>query len=152
MKIQICAVGRLRSGPLRDLYDDYVQRLPWSVDEQTVAEYAQYSVQERRKRSADKLVSAAQGFVIALDKTGRVMSSRAFAKAIETWFGYGHGRISFLIGGADGLSKAVLEQTGDILSFGAMTWPHLLARVMLAEQLCRAAAIHRGHPYHRDLP
>ncbi len=149
MKIRICAVGRLRSGPLRDLYDDYVKRLPWSVDEYAVADDAHYAVQERRQRSADKLLAAAQGFVIGLDQSGAVMDSHAFSKAIEMWFGYGRGRISFLIGGADGLSDSVLKQADDVLSFGAMTWPHLLARVMLAEQLCRAAAIQSGHPYHR---
>ncbi len=151
MRIQICAVGRLRSGPLRDLYDEYIKRLPWPVDEYTVAESSRYRVQERRKRSADMLLSKARGCLVALDKTGQVTDSRAFAGSMEKWFARGRGRISFLIGGADGLSTDVLEQADAVLSFGAMTWPHLLARIMLVEQLCRADAIHRGHPYHRDV-
>jgi 23S rRNA (pseudouridine1915-N3)-methyltransferase len=86
---------------------------------------------------------------IALDERGTQWSSRALAQRIATWRDQGSSELGFAIGGADGLSETVLDRADVILSLGSMTWPHLLVRGMLLEQLYRAQQILAGHPYHR---
>ncbi len=88
-------------------------------------------------------------YLVALDKGGKTWSSREFSKILEKWFNAGGSHIAFLIGGPDGLSEAVIEKAQVKLSFGPMTWPHQLARVMLLEQLYRAFTIRERHPYHK---
>ena len=88
--------------------------------------------------------------LVALDRLGTALSSRAFADRIVDWRDRGTSEIAFAIGGADGLDAAVLDRAEWVLSLGPMTWPHLLARGMLLEQLYRAQQIIAGHPYHRD--
>lgn len=87
--------------------------------------------------------------LIALDEQGKELTSMQFARQLEKWQESGISTIGFLIGGADGLDKAQLPRKTQLLCFGRMTWPHILARVMLAEQLYRAESILKGHPYHR---
>jgi 23S rRNA (pseudouridine1915-N3)-methyltransferase len=87
--------------------------------------------------------------VVALDERGKSLDSSAFATLLGRWQDEGLGDLAFVIGGAEGLSPAVLERADLALSFGQMTWPHLLVRVLLAEQLFRAQCILDGHPYHR---
>ena len=87
--------------------------------------------------------------VVALDPAGKKFTSAAFAKRLGAWRDGGVKDIAFLIGGADGLDRAVTDGADEVLSLGAMTWPHLLARAMLAEQIYRAQCILSGHPYHR---
>jgi 23S rRNA (pseudouridine1915-N3)-methyltransferase len=88
--------------------------------------------------------------VIALDEKGKTLTSEAFARHIARWRDGGVQDLAFVIGGAEGLDKQVTKHADTVLSLGPMTWPHLLARVLLAEQLYRAYAILTGHPYHRD--
>ena len=88
--------------------------------------------------------------LIVLDERGRTLSSREFADYLATWRDQGRREIAFAVGGADGIDPALLEEADLVLSFGKMVWPHMLARVMLAEQLYRAASILSGSPYHRD--
>jgi 23S rRNA (pseudouridine1915-N3)-methyltransferase len=88
-------------------------------------------------------------FVVALDEKGREFSSEALAKAIDGWRNRGVNTLAFIIGGAGGLDSRIRESADVIMSLGKMTWPHALARAMLAEQLYRASAILEGHPYHR---
>ena len=88
--------------------------------------------------------------IVALDERGKTMGSREFAGKIENWQDQGRGDIAFIIGGADGLDETVRARSDLLISFGAMTWPHMLVRPMLAEQLFRASSILAGHPYHRD--
>jgi 23S rRNA (pseudouridine1915-N3)-methyltransferase len=92
----------------------------------------------------------ADALVVALDERGVTLSSRDLAARLGGWRDSGRREIAFLIGGADGLGRAALDRAALVLSLGPMTWPHLLVRVMLAEQLYRAVAILQGHPYHRD--
>ena len=87
--------------------------------------------------------------VVALDAAGKTLTSAAFAKHLGAWRDAGVKDVAFLIGGADGLDGAVTGAADLVLSLGAMTWPHLLARAMLAEQIFRAQCILSGHPYHR---
>jgi 23S rRNA (pseudouridine1915-N3)-methyltransferase len=87
---------------------------------------------------------------VALDERGTQWSSRALAKRIAAWRNQGGSELVFAIGGADGLHRAVLDRADVILALGSMTWPHLLVRGMLLEQLYRAQQILAGHPYHRQ--
>lgn len=148
MRLTIAAVGRAREGPMRALYDDYVKRIPWQV---TLREIAEVDGPQRSEREAGKLLAAIpdSAGVIALDETGKTMDSRKIA----TWIGRqrdeGCRELAIVIGGADGLADSVCKRSDLILSFGAMTWPHMMVRTMLAEQLYRAHTILTGHPYHR---
>jgi len=88
--------------------------------------------------------------LVALDQKGAAWTSRDLANRIATWRDGGTAALAFAIGGAEGLGPAVIERADAVVSLGPMTWPHLLARGMLLEQLYRAQQIHAGHPYHRD--
>lgn len=88
--------------------------------------------------------------LVALDERGAAWTSRAFAERLRVWRDGGTPALAFAIGGAGGLAAAVIERADAVVSLGAMTWPHLLARSMLLEQLYRAQQILAGHPYHRD--
>lgn len=150
MRILIAAVGRARQGPAKDLYDDYVGRLPWPVSLKEFSADKSRGAAERRKREATALRGAIPkgALTICLDSEGKAQSSEALARRLEDWRGHA-ADLAFLIGGPDGLEASLREQSGHVLSLGPMTWPHLLARVMLVEQLYRASCILSGHPYHR---
>ncbi|MDD9717227.1 23S rRNA (pseudouridine(1915)-N(3))-methyltransferase RlmH [Dinoroseobacter sp. PD6] len=155
MKVTLCVVGRLRTGPERDLIDDYLQRFDRTGRGLGLGPASVVEVEDRKgggkAAEADLLRKAVpRGAVIcALDERGKTMSSPQFADSLAGWRDAGRSDLAFLIGGADGLDKALRAQAEARLSFGAMVWPHMLARVMLAEQLYRAAAILAGTPYHR---
>lgn len=105
---------------------------------------------EIRRREAAALLAAlpAQAFAVALDQDGEAADTAAFASRLTRWMESGR-PVCFLIGGAEGLDRAVLERADARLSLGRLTWPHMLARVMLAEQIYRARSLAAGHPYHR---
>ncbi len=149
MSIRIVAVGRLKPGPERALYEHYAARLrpPLAVTE--IPE-ARGSAAEIRRREGAALLAAtpAQAHLVALDLGGDAASSEAFASLLARWEEAGR-TPCFLIGGAEGLDPAVLDRADHRLSLGPMTWPHFLVRALLAEQLYRAQAIRTGHPYHR---
>ena len=106
----------------------------------------------RRKREAELITAAIPdgATIVALDETGRNLTSREFAKRLSHWRDTGTNALVFIIGGADGLTDEIRNKATLVMSFGKSTWPHLLVRGMLAEQLYRAQQIHAGHPYHRD--
>lgn len=151
MRLTIAAVGRVRDGPLQALYRDYAQRLTWPL--------ALKEVEERRKLAAIQRIEAESRLlgaavpdgatVVVLDQRGKSLSSEDFAARLGRWRDDGTADLAFVIGGADGLDPAWLRRAALVLSLGAMTWPHMLARVMLVEQLYRAQSILAGHPYHR---
>ncbi|MEM7270130.1 MAG: 23S rRNA (pseudouridine(1915)-N(3))-methyltransferase RlmH [Pseudomonadota bacterium] len=156
MRVLICAVGRMRAGPEADLVSDYLKRFdntgrPLGLGPATVHE-----VEDRKKRGAQAesalLLEAAPigAALAALDERGKPLSSRAFAAFLEDQRDQGCRDLAFLIGGADGHHQELREKADRLISFGPMVWPHMLARVMLAEQLYRAASILAGAPYHRD--
>lgn len=151
MQILILAVGRCRDRPLQSLFDDYVGRLPWPLTLKEVEERRALPPDQRKDKEADLLLQAIPdgAVVVALDQTGQSLTSEAFAERIGRWRDAGESPIAFLIGGADGLADRVRRRAAVVLSLGAMTWPHLVVRVLLAEQLYRAHAILTGHPYHR---
>ena len=151
MRVTIAAVGRLRAGPLQDLLTDYLRRLNWPHSLREVEEKRRLEPRALKRREGELLLQGlpAGARVIALDGRGKSLSSEAFAAMIGDYRDGGTADLAFLIGGADGLSDEVRQAADRIISLGAMTWPHLLVRIMLAEQLYRAQAILTGHPYHR---
>ena len=156
MRVHICAVGRLRSGPERDLLDDYLTRFdrtgrPLGLGPATVT-----GVEDRKgggmAAEAGLLDRAIpKGAVtIALDERGKLLTSPDFADLLGRWRDEGRGDAAFVIGGADGIDTSLRQKADFKLSFGKMVWPHMLVRVMLSEQLYRAASILAGTPYHRE--
>lgn len=151
MRILIVAVGKAKPGAEKDLAQQYAKRLPWPVDVKEIAADKDQSAEVRKAREAEKLLNAvpAESVIIALDGKGNADTSEAFAKRLAQWRDGGARTLAFLIGGADGHGEAVLKRARHKMSLGAMTWPHLLVRGMLMEQLYRAHSILSGHPYHR---
>ncbi|MCT8161942.1 23S rRNA (pseudouridine(1915)-N(3))-methyltransferase RlmH [Pseudoruegeria sp. SHC-113] len=155
MRVHICAVGRLRAGPERELIDDYLTRFDRTGRALGLGPATLTEVED--KKGGGMAAEAAlleralpKGAVIcAMDERGRVMTSPDFAIQLGQWRDMGRGDVAFLIGGADGLAPELRAQADFKLSFGKMVWPHMLARVMLTEQLYRAASILAGSPYHR---
>ncbi len=143
LNIEIAAVGRLKNGPLADLYAEYAARLKgWSL--------TLHEIDDRKPAETpmmDRLDNA--DYVFVLDERGKALGSADFAKKLQTLEDKGAARVVFAIGGADGHGDAVRARADFLLSFGIQTWPHMLARVMLAEQIYRARQIVTGHPYHR---
>ena len=155
MRVQICAVGRLRKGPERDLYDDYLTRFDRTGRPLALGPAQLIEVEDKKgggmAGEAPLLERAvpAGALICTLDERGRVMSSPDFAALLGGWRDQGRQDVSFVIGGADGIDPALRAKADASLSFGKMVWPHMLVRVMLAEQLYRAANILAGGPYHR---
>ncbi len=152
MLILIGAVSRARTGPEAELYAQFAARLTWPVTLREVVEKRPLPAAELKNREAELLLAAPadDARVVALDPRGRAVDSRQFAETLRRWRDQGVREVAFLIGGAEGHGDAVLERADLTLSLGPMTWPHLLVRAMLAEQLYRAQSILGGHPYHRD--
>ncbi|GAA6180425.1 23S rRNA (pseudouridine(1915)-N(3))-methyltransferase RlmH [Shimia sp. NS0008-38b] len=155
LKVHICAVGRLRPGPERDLLDDYLKRFDRTGRAMGLGPVAVHEVDDRKGggMSAEAGLLAGvipKGAVIcALDERGKLMSSPEFSNMLAGWRDDGRSDLAFVIGGADGIAPALRARADAKLSFGKMVWPHMLARVMLSEQLYRAASILAGAPYHR---
>jgi 23S rRNA (pseudouridine1915-N3)-methyltransferase len=152
MRITIVAVGRLRAGPEKTLVDHFAKRVTWPLDIREVEEKKNLTGDALKRREGELLLDScpAGSQIIALDERGKEISSRVFAKKISEWQDDGIGDLSIVIGGADGLDEAVRRRANLTISFGRLTWPHMLVRGMLVEQLYRAQQIIAGHPYHRD--
>ena len=151
MNILIAAIGRARAGAEQDLFTTYTDRLPWRVEVKEIEIKKDLATDVRRAREGEALLAAvpAGARVVALDERGKNEGSAGFAARLGRWRDDGQRVVAFLIGGADGLDEAVRQRADVVLSLGAMTWPHLLVRGLLAEQLYRAHCILTGHPYHR---
>ncbi len=148
--MRVLAIGKApKTAPESLLFARYAARLKPAL---TLTEFndGQGSGSEIKRREAAVLLGAvtAQDFVVALDSGGQAPDSVAFSGLLTKWLESGR-RVSFIIGGAEGLDAAVIARADAKLSLGELTWPHLLARAMLAEQIYRARMIAVGHPYHR---
>jgi 23S rRNA (pseudouridine1915-N3)-methyltransferase len=159
MQMTIAAIGRMKAGPERDLAERYLDRvnkaggrLALSLSVRELPESRAGSADTRKDQEAAALVDALPpgAVLVALDETGRNLDSRAFAQHIARWRDDGVSDLVFAIGGADGLGPSLLDKATLRLALGAMTWPHQMVRLMLAEQVYRAVTILSGHPYHRD--
>ena len=151
MKITIAAIGRASRGPERDLYDHYAGRIRWPLVLREIEEKRKLPARQLMQREGELLLEAAPAgaTLVMLDRRGKVLDSETFAARLGGWRDTSVSDVAFLIGGADGHTEAMLKKATLVLSFGAMTWPHLLARGMLAEQIYRAQQLLAGHPYHR---
>lgn len=151
MRQIIAAVGKAKAGPEQELFRQYCRRLTPPPVLKEVEEKRPLAGPQLKAREAELLLAALPegAVVVALDERGRDMGSVEFAGKLRDWRDGGVQDIAFLIGGADGHGDAVRERAGLLLSFGRMTWPHMLVRALLAEQLWRAHSILAGHPYHR---
>jgi 23S rRNA (pseudouridine1915-N3)-methyltransferase len=147
--MRVIAIGRARDAPEAALFARYAARMRPVLELAEIAE-GRGAPAELKRREGEALLAAlpAEAFAVALDRTGATVDSAGLAVLLERWLGMGR-PVCFLIGGAEGLDAPVLRRADHVLSFGSMTWPHMLARVMLAEQLYRARSIASGHPYHR---
>jgi len=139
MLLHIVARGKIGRSPEAELVDRYVKRLTWP---------SRWT--ELPDRGGTVPPPAANGVTIALDERGKALSSSDLAKLLEGWRDSGKREVRFLIGAADGHDKVDRAVADLLLSFGPATWPHLLVRAMLAEQLFRATSFLAGHPYHRE--
>ena len=139
MLLHIVARGRIGRGPEAELVERYFKRISWPLKLSELPE------------SGGKLPPRSENCVtIALDEKGEQLGSLELARRLERWRDEGRREARFLIGGADGLSEGERSGADLLLAFGKATWPHLLARSMLAEQLWRATSILANHPYHRE--
>ena len=155
MRVHIIAVGRLRGGPEQDLVDDYLTRFDRTGRALGLGPARVVEVDDRKgggmSAQATLLRKAVPSgaIVVILDERGRTESSPRFAERMARWRDDGSSDLALIIGGADGIDPALRDEADFALSFGKMVWPHMLVRVMLAEQLYRAASILAGTPYHR---
>lgn len=155
MRLHLCAVGRLRAGPERALVDDYLIRLDRTGRPLGLGPVTEHEIEDRKGggMSAEGVLLARalpEGAALCvLDERGKTLSSPEFAQSLAGWRDAGRQDAAFIIGGADGVDPALRLRADLVVSFGRMVWPHMLVRVMLAEQLYRAATILAGSPYHR---
>lgn len=146
----------MRGGPEKTLIDDYVTRFDRTGRALGLGPLRMAEVEDRKGGGMAAEATLLRGSVpkgavlCALDERGKVMTSPAFADLVARWRDEGRGDVAFVIGGADGLAPDLRAEADQLLSFGKMVWPHMLARVMLSEQLYRAASILAGSPYHRE--
>tara|TARA_R110002051_G_scaffold33065_1_gene74625 strand:+ start:279 stop:743 length:465 start_codon:yes stop_codon:yes gene_type:complete len=154
MKLAILAIGKPGRGPEATLAADYAERASLAGRALGLGPMELVDLEPRKTGKgpeAELILKAAEGsHLIACDERGRTFGSRAFADHVAELRDRGERRLVFAIGGADGLDRSVLDAAGSTLAFGPQTWPHALARAMLAEQLYRAVTILAGSPYHRD--
>lgn len=155
MRVTICAVGRLRGGPEADLIADYVQRFDRTGRALGLGPLTITEVEDRKGGGMAAEAALLERAIpdgarlCVLDERGKVEPSPDFANRVARWRDDGNSHLALIIGGADGVDPSLRARADHVLSFGKMVWPHMLVRVMLTEQLYRAASILAGSPYHR---
>lgn len=159
MRLVIAAVGKLKDGPERELFSRYADRIAATGKGVGLSPFEAREIPEGRAQTASmRMADEAQRLLercrdapvrVLLDERGKAVTSAAFAGLIRGWRDRGDAAVAFLLGGPDGHGDAARDAASITLSLGAMTLPHGLARIILVEQLYRAATILAGHPYHR---
>ncbi len=155
MRVTLCVVGRLRGGPEREILDDYLIRFDRTGRALGLGPAKVVEVEDKKGGGMEaeaKLLRAAipsGALLVTLDERGKLLSSPEFSRKLGNWRDDGRQDVAFVIGGADGIAPGLRAEADFSVSFGKMVWPHMLVRVMLAEQLYRAAAIQANSPYHR---
>jgi 23S rRNA (pseudouridine1915-N3)-methyltransferase len=139
VQLHIIARGKIGRSPESELVDRYMKRITWPT-----------KLTELPDRGGTVPVSEKQTRVVMLDEKGAQFSSQQFAQMLEKWRDDGVRETRFLLGAANGFDDADRAQADQLIAFGCATWPHLMARAMLAEQLYRATSILANHPYHRE--
>ena len=151
MKITIITVGRMKKGSEKNLWDIYVKRLKWSLVLKEVEEKNALGPQAIKRKEADLLLAKVPkgALLVIMDQNGLNIASLDFAKRIGLWQDRGMRDLAIVIGGSDGLDQTVIDKADLKIAMGKMTWPHMLARIMLLEQIYRAQCILENHPYHK---
>lgn len=157
MRLLLVAVGRMKAGPEAELAERYRDRAmkagrPLGVralDIAVIDESRQPAAEARKAEEAAAIRRLRSGRLVLFDERGRSLNSEDFARLIGTWKDGGEEAATFVIGGPDGLDPSLGGEADLVLSFGAMTWPHQIVRILALEQLYRAVTILAGHPYHR---
>ena len=152
MRLWLGAVGKIKPGPEKTLFEQYAKRLTPPLTLCEVEEKRPLSVPERQAVEAKLLLAALpdKAKLVVLDERGKSLTSPALAEVMGKWRDDGVADLAFLIGGADGHDPSLRGRADLVLCLGTLTWPHMLVRVMVAEQLWRAQSILTGHPYHRS--
>ncbi len=152
MRLVLVAVGRDRRGPASELAELYQKRCPWRIDVVDIAPRNEGDTAKRIALEAQKIRRALpdDAALVVLDERGDNLSSQELAKKVQAFQMKGRQVIAFVIGGADGLERSLVERADVRLAFGRATWPHRFVRAMVMEQLYRVSTILSGHPYHRD--
>ncbi len=161
MQLSIIAIGQMRGADEMPLVEDFHRRIEASGRQLGISSLSFLELRAKRgltggekKRSENALIADAlarrNGPLIVLDEAGKSLTSRAFTDRLQGWIERGDSDVTFVIGGADGLDDKIRARADMVLSFGPMTWPHMLARVLLCEQIWRSVSILTRHPYHRD--
>jgi len=159
MRLLVIAIGRLKQGPERELAETYRKRAQaigraLGMREIEIVEIRESRAADVERRRAEESIAVANVIperapLVILDERGENLDSAALAALLREWRAQDHPAVCFVIGGADGLAASLRERAKLKLAFGTVTWPHQLVRIMLLEQLYRAASILAGHPYHR---
>ncbi len=151
MRLSLIAVGRDRDMAVETLVERYRERSPWPLTLQTVDVKKGLKGDALKAAEGDLLLARVPdgAKVVALDERGKDLTSIQLAVRLGGWRDGGSRDIAFLIGGADGFDARIRERADLVLRLGRLTWPHMMVRAMLAEQLYRAQMILNGHPYHR---
>ena len=150
-KIDLIVVGKVKKGAWNDLIEDYSKRMKWPI--QIIEVESKYSDPKTQQEHEQRLVLSKldeDSFVVVLDERGDGLRSLDFSQTLNKIRSTGVDKISFLIGGAEGFTDEVRNKANMLLSFGQQTWPHVMVRLMLMEQIYRAQQIIAGHPYHRE--
>lgn len=159
MRFTLTCVGKMKAGAEKDLLDRYLDRARKTgrglgISDVRVVELAESRAQrpeDRKAEEAQALLGTVTGAarIVALDENGKNLTSTDFSRKLESWKDQGISDVMFAIGGADGHGQELIARADLKLALGAMTWPHQIARILLAEQIYRAMTIQSGHPYHR---
>lgn len=156
MKVNIVSVGKIKEKYFTDAINEYAKRLSRftefsvvEVDEYKNQKTSEEEIQITKKIEGERLLKKAKGVIIAMDRQGKMLSSEELADKIKEIFTYNASEISFLIGGSNGLPDEVLKKADYVISFGKVTYPHQLMRVLLSEQIYRAFTINNSLPYHK---
>jgi 23S rRNA (pseudouridine1915-N3)-methyltransferase len=159
MRVSVLAIGRLKAGPETELCERYRKRALQAGRQLGLKDIEIVEIRESRADSPDKRqleeaialsnVIPEGAAVVVLDETGESLGSAGLTEKVRLWRDEGRPALVFVVGGPDGLARSIRDKAHLILAFGAATWPHQLARIMLLEQIYRAVTILAGHPYHR---
>ncbi len=155
MRVHICAVGRLRAGPEKTLIDDYLVRFGNAGRQHGLGPAKVIEIEDKKNAGMGAEAALLRkalprgALICTLDERGKVISSPDFAQKLAGWRDAGRQDLALIIGGADGIDPSLRAEADFSISFGKMVWPHMMVRLMLAEQVYRAATILGGSPYHR---
>ncbi len=153
MKITIISIGKFENSSHKQVFDDYLKRVRGvNIKEIELKNSKNIPIETLKNQEAELILKAISknSIIISLDEKGQQFSSIEFSKLLDNYSLNGDSTVDFIIGGAFGLSPKILEKSHKIISFSKMTFPHLMVRTILLEQIYRAKSISAGHPYHKE--